>query len=361
MARRHPGRTALGALLIASFLVGCMSKNPYYDPAKAHHRPDGFVNSSGSPLGSDIPAWEILLRNMRGDFKPKSLPEGGYEAFAQRWSVPLDAKALAVPPQGRRVTWLGHASVLLQLGAINVLTDPVFSDRAGPTSWLGARRRVPAPIQAEALPRLDVVLISHNHYDHLDDDTVRRIHAAQGDAPLWVVPLGLKPWLAERGVTHVRELDWWDTVDAAGLTIALTPAQHWSKRTVWDANASLWGGFLVRQGAWQFLYTGDTGYSNDFVEIGRRFGAIDLLAVPIGAYEPRDFMRRQHVNPAESVRIAQDVHAKQAIGVHWGTFELTQEAFDAPPRDLAAAVLAANLPSDTIRVLRHGESLVLDH
>lgn len=347
-------------LFMCSVVAGCMSQNPYYDPSRAHHREKGFVNTSGEASGSRIPAWEALWRNLRGDFRPKAEPDGGYEKFAADWSVPLDAKALAATPSaGKRVTWLGHASVLLQTPTATVLTDPVFSDRAGPTSWLGARRRVPAPMTAEALPRLDLVLISHNHYDHLDVDTVRRIHAAQGDAPLWIVPLGLKAWFENEGIRNVRELDWWDSIEYAGVRLTFTPSQHWSKRTPWDTNQSLWGGFMVEQAGWRFLYTGDTGYSKDFVEIHKRLGTVDLLAVPIGAYEPRDFMRPQHVNPAESVRIAQDVEARQAFGVHWGTFELTQESFDAPPRDLAAALKAAQLAPDYIRPLRHGESIVI--
>jgi L-ascorbate metabolism protein UlaG (beta-lactamase superfamily) len=229
---------------------------------------------------------------------------------------------------------------------------------------------VQAPLRGDQLPAIDVLLISHNHYDHLCDATVAAM-VASGQRPRIFVPLGLKPWFDARGIANVTELDWWHhadvTCDANGTTLAqpirihFTPAQHWSRRTPFDTNASLWGGYMVEQCpgasvAWRFLFPGDTGYSADFKAIRERLGAVDLLALPIGAYLPRDFMKTMHINPADAVQLMLDLDAKQAFGVHWGTFKLTQEAFDHPPRDLALALAVRGLAADRVWLMRHGET-----
>jgi L-ascorbate metabolism protein UlaG (beta-lactamase superfamily) len=214
----------------------------------------------------------------------------------------------------------------------------------------------------EELPPLDAVLISHNHYDHLCDATIGALHRA-GQRPHYFVPLGLKSWFTARGITDVTELGWWEhaQIGAADLQLHFTPAQHWSRRTPWDTNASLWGGYMVQwhrgeQGPWNFHFPGDTGYSEDFKAIRQRLGAVDLLALPIGAYLPRDFMKPMHVNPEDAVQLMLDLQAKQAFGVHWGTFMLTQESFDQPPADLAQALRARGVPLESVWLMRHGET-----
>ncbi len=322
----------------------------------AHHRPRGFANANPEIVIGNFPWYDMVRRNLRGDFKPQVPPAGGYAAFARAWSTPVDHARLALRPVQPTITWLGHVTMLLQVAGLNILTDPTLAGFAGPYGRFGAPRMVPPPLAARDLPPIDVVLISHNHYDHLCDATIAGLKAA-GQKPRFLVPLGLKAWFDARRIAAVTELDWWDAVDlplaGAPLRVHFTPAQHWSRRTPSDTNASLWGGFMVewrRPDAppWRFLFPGDTGYSADFRRIRERLGPVDFLALPIGAYLPRDFMCNMHVNPADAVQLMLDVEARQAMGVHWGTFKLTQEAFDQPPRDLAVALGECGLPLDAV-------------
>lgn len=327
----------------------------------SHHRTQGFGNSDAGVVIGNFPWYEMVWRTLRGDFKPKTEPDGGYEAFAKTWSALVDHERLAQRQTAPVVTWLGHVSILLQVDGLNILMDPTLADFAGPRGRMGAPRRVPPPLAPEELPPIDVVLISHNHYDHLCDATIARL-LASGQRPQFIVPLGLKAWFVGRNIASVTELDWWSSQQISpSLSVTLTPAQHWSRRTPWDTNASLWCGFMLQWSQpngtpWRFLFPGDTGYSADFKTIRQRLGAVDFLALPIGAYLPRDFMKSMHVNPADAVQMLMDLEAKQCMGVHWGTFMLTQEAFDDPPRELELALKAQQLPLDKVWLMRHGET-----
>ena len=355
----------VGLVGLAMFaLGGCVSQNPHFKADRAHHTPIGFTNNDVTVVqAGQYPWYEIVWRNLRGDFRPAAEPAGGYEAFARAWSMAPDRALLAQRHDAPVVTWLGHATILLQVGGLNILTDPQFSLRAGPTSWLGPQRHVPPVLRVDDLPPIDLILISHNHYDHLDRPSVEALVASgkrQGMAPRFVVPLGVKPWFDDLGIDGVTEVDWWDTQLAEGAStvrLHFVPAQHWSKRTLFDTNASLWGGFVVERAGWRFLFTGDTGYSADYKEIRRRLGSMDFVAVPVGAYEPRDFMLPQHTNPDDALQIALDLEAKLGMGIHWGTFGMTREPLDQPPKDLATALKKRALPEGWIRLLRHGESV----
>ena len=320
-----------------------------------------FSNSDPQVVIGNFPWYEMVWRSLRGDFKPTSDPTGGYEAFSQEWSQQVDLVRICQRQIEPVVTWLGHVTVLLQVAGINILLDPTLAPCAGPYGRLGAPRRVLAPLTPEQLPPIDVVLISHNHYDHLCDATIAHLIAC-GQKPRFFVPLGLKAWFDDRSILDVTEMNWWDSVALSDdLRMHFTPAQHWSRRTPWDTNASLWGGYMVewtrpQASAWRFLFPGDTGYSQDFKAIRQRLGVIDFLALPIGAYLPRDFMRPMHVNPADAVKLMLDLGARQAMGVHWGTFMLTQEAFDQPPKDLAIALRQRGLPQECVWLMRHGET-----
>ncbi len=305
------------------------TRNPYYDPAKPHHTPNGFRNLYGGQqekgLGEVI-AWQMSRRSPRPPLQ----------------AIPTAAPQLDTPEPS--VTWLGHASSLLHAGGLRILMDPQFSERASPLSWAGPKRLQPPPLQPAQLPHVDVVLISHNHYDHLDEASVKALAAQAGGSPLFIVPLGIKPWLEGIGIRNARELDWWESHRVGAVEFVITPVQHWSSRTPWDRRETLWGGWALFAPNLHAFFSGDTGYSADFKAIREHFArqggrdGFDLALLPIGCYEPRSFMKDQHVNPEEAVRMHLDLGARHSIGVHWGTFQdLCDEPLDQAPVDLALA------------------------
>ncbi len=260
------------------------------------------------------------------------------------------------------LTWIGHATVLLQLNGKNILTDPHFSQRASPVQWAGPRRVVPPGVSLRDLPEIDMVVISHNHYDSLDTRSITRLYEReQGRNTTFFVPLGLGRWFRGLGISRVIELDWWDRHEARGLEIIAVPAQHWSKRLLESANTTLWAGWVIRSKSFRFFFAGDSGYNSHFKEIGRTFGPFDLCAIPIGAYEPRWFMRTHHMNPREAVQVHLDVRSRKSVGIHWGTFKLTDEPLDEPPKKLANARKEKNVPEDEFEVLKHGQTIVLSN
>ena len=257
---------------------------------------------------------------------------------------------------------MGHSSFLLQLGGVNVLTDPVWSERASPVQWAGPRRLSPPGVPFERLPPIDLVVQSHNHYDHLDDTTVRRLVAANPDAH-WVAPLGVGAFLRDRGARLVTEHDWWDAADAAGLRVTAVPAQHFSGRGFRDRNQSLWCGWTLKTDAVSVYFAGDTGYPAAFGDIGERLGPFDVALMPVGAYEPRWFMRPVHMNPEEAVRAYRDLHRPHGserrgifVPMHWGTFRLTDEPVEEPPLLTARHWREAGLPDASLWRLAHGET-----
>jgi N-acyl-phosphatidylethanolamine-hydrolysing phospholipase D len=355
--RRSLGLVVVAAALGSLWLASCASVNPYYDASKPHHLPGGFTNIHGPAGGkpfSEFLRWQYERRR-DGVPAPPSTAVNGYEGFEV---LRPDLELLRANHRGERttLTWLGHASLFLQIGGRNILIDPVFSERASPVSFAGPRRRVPLPVRLDELPPIDIVLISHNHYDHLDRPTVHALRDQPAGAPLFFAPLGVDLWLKREGVARIERLDWWDHRRVQGLDIHLTPAHHWSSRSPFDRNTTLWGGFVVSTNDFSFWYSGDTGYSPDFHEIRRRFGGFDLAAIPVGSYEPRWFMGEQHVNPAEAVQVFLDAGAREAMGVHWGTFELTDEPLDAPMVALPKALDAMGVDRARFTLFRHGET-----
>ena len=252
------------------------------------------------------------------------------------------------------VTWVGHSTLLLQLDGVNILTDPQWSPRASPVSFAGPRRVSPPGLPFEDLPPIHVVVISHDHYDHLDVATVKRLAAEH--RPKFLVPLGLKAWFANIGITDVDELDWWDHRELRQLTFTCVPAQHFSGRTLWDRNRRLWGGWVVAGRAKRLYFAGDTAYFAGFKEIGARLGPFDLAAVPIGAYVPANIMRASHTNPEEALQAFADVRGRTFVPIHWGTFDLAEEPLEEPPQRLAAEARRLKLDLEHIWILRHGET-----
>lgn len=258
------------------------------------------------------------------------------------------------------LTWIGHATVLLQSGGVNILTDPHFSERASPVQWAGPRRIVPPGVALEKLPRIDYVIISHDHYDSLDTPSLKSLYAREGgEKTLFLVPLGLKQWFESIQITNVIELDWWEEYEKNGIRVIAAPMQHWGKRYPFSRNEHLWASWVVVIGDFRFYFGGDTGYSPHFSEIGMKFGPFDLSAIPIGAYEPRWFMKRHHLNPEEAVRAHLDLRSRLSVGIHWGTFVLTDEPLDEPPAKLDRALEKQGVSPGDFRVLQHGETIIL--
>ena len=251
------------------------------------------------------------------------------------------------------VIWIGHASLLLNHNGVNVLTDPVFSDRASPFQFAGPKRASPLPFAIKDLPKIDIVLISHSHYDHLDKGAIIDLSRYQPDAQ-YFVPLGLKSVIESWGAKNVTEMDWWDEVDYNGIRLTATPMKHWSSRTPFDRNKTLWAGFKLDWPDFSFYFIGDTGYTDDYKTVRERLGTPDLVGIPIGAYNPRDFMKDAHVNPEEAVQILKDLGAPKAVPLHWGTFKLTLEPLAEPPERLRSALDAAQLSGQDFVVLQHG-------
>jgi L-ascorbate metabolism protein UlaG (beta-lactamase superfamily) len=265
-----------------------------------------------------------------------------------------DASFLKTNGSEATATWIGHSTLLIQLDGANLLTDPQWSDRASPVSFGGPKRVTPPGMPLEQLPPIHLVLISHDHYDHLDVATIKRL--ADRHRPVFLVPLGLRAWFLELGIPQVDELDWWETRSLQGLSLTLVPAQHFSGRTLWDRNRRLWGGWSVVGREKRFFFVGDTGYYDIFKEIGRRLGPFDLAAIPIGAYLPPTIMSMTHTTPEEALQIFADVQGHRFVPIHWGTFDLTEEPLEEPPVRLEAEVRRLGLDPTRIWLLKHGET-----
>ncbi|WP_243337628.1 MBL fold metallo-hydrolase [Anaeromyxobacter soli] len=316
---------------------------PVFAFEQPHDRAGRFVNLDGSrPVGlATVLRWAVWDR-LTG--KRRRAPERGSVL-----TVAADRARLARPPaegEPARLTWLGHASFLVQLDGVSLLVDPALR----PAIFGGIVRNVPPGVPLEDLPPIDAQLVTHNHYDHLDLPTLRSV-----GAPV-VAGLGLARWLEARGLP-ATELGWWRSTRVGAVRVTFVPAHHWSRRGPLDTNATLWGGFVVEGSTATVYHSGDSAYFAGFREIGERFPGIDAALLPIGAYDPGWFMLRQHMDPEQALQAFEDLGARAFVAMHWGTFKLADEPLDEPPRRVEAERVRRGLPPERVRVLAVGETL----
>lgn len=352
--------------LVCALLAACVSMtpraNPDYDASKPHHRPDGFSNRYSER--SDKPGllrwqWERMRDGLP---KPPAEPIVGIEP-----NLELINSDSTQP----RVTWVGHSTLLVQIDGLNLLTDPHWGQRASPFSFAGPKRHQAPGIAFEKLPRIDAVVISHNHWDHLDQETLQALMDRHSGIRFFV-PLGIQHWFKKEvkgavlkgSARNVIALDWDQHASIKGKTknldLHFLSVQHWSARSIGDRYETLWGSWALMHPDFRFWFSGDLAYSRDTKDIGERMGGFDLAAIAIGAYEPRWFMKDSHVNPSEALQVQKDVKAKAAIGIHWGTFDgMSDEPLDQAPKDLEIAKKESSVPLNFF-VLKHGESWLLE-
>jgi L-ascorbate metabolism protein UlaG (beta-lactamase superfamily) len=340
------------ALICTLLLSACNSMNPYYDANKPHHTPTGFKNKYGEELngfGAFITwQWERF---------GKKIPEPTADLS------PIAPNLSAITnPASSQVTWVGHATALVQMNGFNVLTDPMFSERASPVQFGGPKRHQAPGLSLAQLPRIDAVIISHNHYDHLDINSVRAL-ASMVNAPTFYVPLGIDLWFKDNvPQAKVVKADWQDTLTVRKanelLSLQFLPIQHWSSRTPFDRKATLWGSWAIKSGKQSVWFSGDLGYSKDTLDIAEQYPeGFDLALLAVGAYEPRWFMKGQHINPAEAVTIHRELKVRKSVGIHWGTFTLTDESLDQPIKDLAQAKATQSVDAAAFVLLKHGQTI----
>ena len=318
---------------------------PY--PPSDHFDGREFHNLDGVPAGRSLA--DFLRWQLYGN-RPAPWP--------QQASGDTVAPALSshVGPDEMTTTFVGHSTFLFQFtDGLNVLTDPVWSERVSPVTFAGPRRVRPPAIAFDDLPPVQLVLVSHGHYDHLDVATLRRLDARFN--PLFLTGLGNHAFLRKCGLRQVEELDWWQSQRYRELEVTFTPAQHWSNRGTGDRNTTLWGGFWLRHGRLRVYFAGDSGLGRLFALVRGRLGTPDLALLPIGAYEPRWFMREQHMNPQDAVQAHRALGSRRSVAMHFGTFRLTEEAIDQPAIDLAAALQAAGIDPAEFIVPRFGETI----
>jgi N-acyl-phosphatidylethanolamine-hydrolysing phospholipase D len=338
---------AVIAMLLPLLAAPSAAQSPALGPAPRDA--DGRFSSHAVTLGQGSLGvrFPFFLRRVAGAFRTRPgaparrANDGAFLRENARHSLPT-------------VTWIGHATLLVQMDHVTFLTDPIWSDTASPISFAGPRRFVAPGIAIADLPPIDFVLISHNHYDHLDLATLEQL-AERDPKTRFYVPLENGALLRKRGVSNVAELDWGDVRKQTGVTIHCLPSQHWSKRGANDDRKALWSSWAVTGPERRFYFAGDTGYFDGFARIAAELAPFDLAAVPIGAYEPKAMMHASHLNPEEAIRAAVDLGARRALAMHFGTFDLSDEPLDEPPRRFRAAAEQQGLGSETAWVLRIGE------
>jgi N-acyl-phosphatidylethanolamine-hydrolysing phospholipase D len=334
------------------FLTGCATSDIQENslPLPAHHDGNGFKNIYANPhhgFGTFI-KWRFGL----GPDEKAPVPPDSLEPYRPQ-SVKVDTFKIQHPDINKiQITWIGHSSFLIQVMGRNILTDPVFSKRVSPVSFLGPKRQAPLPLGLKDLPPIDAVIISHDHYDHLDKATIKFL----GNKPKYFVPLKLLTWFNDLDITNVVEMDWWDSAVFDSIRFIEVPAQHFSGRAPFEFNKTLWAGWLIETAKGKIYFAGDTGYSPHFREIAQKVGKIKVVLMPIGAYRPRWFMKTMHMDPPDAVQCFIDLDAEYAIGMHWGTFKQSDEPLAEPPVYLDMETRSNGIKEGRIITLRFGET-----
>jgi L-ascorbate metabolism protein UlaG (beta-lactamase superfamily) len=341
-------RRYAAAVLAANLLFGCTSQSSYEGPPSAHFDGERFFNE----LSADKSIADIAVFASTYWIRRESWP---------KWVENAAYPEAQAPGAGWVATYINHSTVLLQSADATILTDPIWAERASPFSFIGPRRVRHAGMRIVDLPPLDAIVISHDHYDHLDIEALLalRNHGRAGP-PLVLVGLGNGALLAKHGISNYRELDWDETVTIGNTEIAFVEVRHRSGRGLRDQMSTLWGGFVMRNRSGQIYFAGDTGYGPHFRRARERYGAFDLSLLPIGAYRPRSFMAPVHLDPAGAVQAHLDLDSRQSIAIHHGTFQLTYEPIEEPYRELNKALDSARLDAAKFRVLGFGESIQIN-
>ena len=303
---------------------------------------DEYKNTNGKEIDKSI---KDLIRWQRNQKKPVL----SFIDLSDEWKISDLNK--------NHTIWIGHSTFIIKVNNLTILTDPVFSDRASPFRRFGPKRLIPPSISLEELPKIDVVTISHNHYDHLDIRSLKKLSKINPDL-IFLIPKGDLDIFKKRRITNVKEFVWWEDIIIDEFTFTFTPVQHWSARGLFDRNESLWGGWLIKGKEFSIYHAGDTGYSKDFVKTKEKLGSPKYAFIPIGAYDPEWFMSESHVNPEDAIRIMNDLDAEYSFGMHWGTFTLTAEDTAEPPERLNKELRKNNI--ENFNVLIPGEVIYLD-
>jgi N-acyl-phosphatidylethanolamine-hydrolysing phospholipase D len=342
----------LAILLMLLTINSCATSKAQTLFTPAHHTATGFRNLYIDDPNKSI--FHFLAMKLFGDIRwADHATRAGEVPIAN-----LNVKSIQSNSDNLRINWLGHSTFLLQWKGVNILTDPIFADRASPLSFAGPLRYIPHVIDYKNLPPIDYVIISHNHYDHLDTTAVHLL----GNTPVYLVPLKLKAWFLENGISsdRIKELDWWDTATFTNAAFNALPSQHWSARSLFDRRKTLWASWRINLKGVSIWFAGDTGYNDkQFKEIGDKLGPVDLALIPIGGYSPRSFMRLYHVDPHEALKIHKDVRARQSIAMHWGTFPLTAEGPGDPIIELAKQRKKLNISPGKFMSMAVGETINL--
>ncbi|MFN1835709.1 MBL fold metallo-hydrolase [Balneola sp. MJW-20] len=328
--------------------LGKIFSQPGYTGEKSDHFNGTIFKNTGQVPSKglfDVLKW--YMTREQGEWTEVSESE---VSFAEPQSSP--------PDSGMVVTYVNHSTFLIQTAGMNILTDPVWSDRVSPLSFAGPKRFRPPGIRFEDLPNIDLIIISHNHYDHLDIETLRRLN--DRFEPLVITPLGVSEYLNQEGINQTAELDWWEENTLSdSFKVHSVPAQHFSGRGLYDRDKTLWSGYLIEAGGRKIYFAGDTGYGDFFNEIGSRFAPIDLGLIPIGAYQPRWFMKPMHIDPSEAIQAHKDIGAVKSFGMHFNTFPMADDGMQDPLNDLQKALENSNPGPVDFSVAQEGRSIRL--